>query len=64
MNDSLLELLQIGGKKNYEFHLKVTEEKVNLLTLDNENKIIDVTIGDPENKDLSIMITDIIEQLK
>ena len=64
MNDTLLELFQIGGKKNYEFHLKVTEEKINILTLDEENKVINVSIGDPESEDLSIIISDLIEQLK
>ena len=64
MNNSLLELLQIGGKLNYEFHLKVIEEKDNIVTLDNENKVITVSIGSPEDEDLPIIIADVIEKLK
>ena len=64
MNDSLLELLQIGGKKNYEFRLKIIEEKYNLLNLDDDNKIITVEIGDSENEDLPKIIEDLIGQLK
>ena len=64
MNDSLLELLQIGGRKNYEFRLKIIEEKYNLLNLDDDNKIITVEIGDSESEDLPKIIEDLIEQLK
>lgn len=64
MNDSLLELFQIGGKKNYEFHFKIVEEKKNTLDFDYENKIINVSIGDPENKDLPNQIEELIEKLK
>ena len=64
MNATLLELFQLGGRKNYEFHYKMTEEKENVLTLDNENKIIHVSIGDPESEDLPAMIEDMKKQLQ
>lgn len=65
MNEKLNELFQMGSRKNYEFHYKIIEEeKNNIITVDNENGIIYVTIGDPENEDLSIMIKDAINQLK
>jgi hypothetical protein len=64
MNTSLLELFQIGSKKNYEFHYKITEDKENLITVDNENKIITARIGDPENEDLFEIIEDVKKQLQ
>lgn len=64
MNTSLLELLQLGGKKNYEFHYKIREDKLNLLTVDNENKIVTVEIGDPEHEDLNGIIEDVKKQLQ
>ena len=64
MNTSLLELFQLGGQKNYEFHYKMTEDGQNVLTIDNENKIISVSIGDPENKELNKNIENIKKQLQ
>jgi hypothetical protein len=64
MNNNLSELFELGGKKNYEFHYKINKESDNILTIDNDNKIIDVTIGDPDSKDLPLIIKDIINQLK
>ncbi len=64
MNNSLLELLQIGGKKNYEFHLKMTDDKENVLTLDGENRVINVSIGNPEDENLPNIIEDLIDKLK
>lgn len=64
MNNNLTELFELGGKKNYEFHYKIDKESDNILTIDNNNKIIDVTIGDPDSKELPSMIKDIINQLK
>ena len=64
MINKLLELFELGGKKNYEFNYSVSEEKNNTLSVDNDNKIINVTIGDPESKDLPIVIEDIIKKLE
>ena len=64
MNTSILELLQLGGKKNYEFHFKILEEKINLVNLDDENKIISVEIGDPDHEDLVKIIEDVKKQLQ
>ena len=64
MNVKLLELFQIGGRKNYEFHYKITEEKVNILSVDNDNKIINVSIGDPEHEDLPKIVEDVIKELE
>ena len=64
MNVKLLELFQLGGRKNYEFHYKITEEKLNILSVDNDNKIISVSIGDPENEDLPKIVEDVINQLQ
>ena len=59
MNTSILELFQLGIKKNYEFHFNITEDKTNNITLDNEAKIITATIGDSEAVDLPKMIDEI-----
>ena len=64
MNTPLLELFQLGGKKNYEFHYRITEEKVNKLFVDHNNNIIDGTIGDPESEILIGQIEEIKGQLK
>ena len=64
METSLLELLQLGGQKNYEFHYKLVEEKVNSIVVDNESKTINVVIGDPENKDIKKLTSDAIKLLQ
>ena len=64
MNTKLLELFQIGGRKNYEFHYKIIDDKVNLLSVDKDNKIISVSIGDPENEDLSNIVSDVMKELE
>lgn len=64
MNDTLIELLQICSSKNFEFHFKMSDEKLNIFNLDYENKIMNVTIGDLESPDLPTVIEDIISQLK
>lgn len=63
MNNTLLELMQIGSKKNYEFKLKIVEEEHNLVNVDSDNKIIYVEIGLPESKDLPIIIEDAITKV-
>lgn len=64
MSNKLEELFQIGSKNDYEFHYKIIEEKENIFSLDKENKIIKVTIGDPEHKDLQKLLNDIIVEIK
>ena len=64
MHATLLELFQLGGRKNYEFHYKMNDDKENILTLDNENKIIHVSIGEPENEGLPAIIKDFMEKLQ
>ena len=64
MNTSLLELFHLSGKKNYEFHFKIVEDSDNLITLDNENKIITATIGNPDDENLPILIEDVKKQLQ
>lgn len=64
MNTRILELFQFGVSKNYEFHFTVSEEKINILSVNEDDKIINVTIGDPDHEDLPHIIEDIKEQLK
>jgi len=64
MNTTILELFQLGIKKNYEFHFNISEEKTNTITLDDNNKIITATIGDSEAKDLPKLIEDVKMKLE
>lgn len=63
MNNTLLELMQIGSKKNYEFKLKIVEENHNLVSVDVDNKTIFVEIGLPESEDLPKIIEDAITKV-
>ena len=63
MNNTLLELMQIGSEKNYEFQLKIVEEEHNIITVDVDNKIIRAELGLPESKDLSNIIMDAITKV-
>ncbi len=56
MNTSILELFQLGIKKNYEFHFNITEDKTNVIKINNEDKIITASIGDLEAVDLPKII--------
>jgi hypothetical protein len=56
MNTPILELFQLGIKKNYEFHFNITEDKTNVITINNEDKIITASIGDSEAVDLPKVI--------
>ena len=56
MNTPILELFQLGIKKNYEFHFNIVEDKTNLITINNEDKIITASIGDSDAVDLPKMI--------
>ncbi len=64
MNTSLLELMQLGVKLNYEFSFKINEEKSNHLSINDETKVIEVVIGDPEDKELPKLIENLKEKLK
>ena len=59
MNTPILELFQLGIKKNYEFHFNITEDKTNLITINNEDKIITASIGDSDAVDLPKMIEEV-----
>jgi hypothetical protein len=57
MNTTLLELFNVAGKNDFEFSYK-TGEGENVLNLDLDNKKLSLTIGDPEHKDLDLMLRD------
>ena len=63
MNKSLLDLMQIGCEKNYEFHLKIVEIEHNIVSVDIDNKTINVEIGLPESEDLTRIINDAIKEV-
>ena len=57
MNTTLLELFNVAGKNDFEFSYK-TGEGENILNLDLDNKKLSLTIGDPEHKDLDLILRD------
>jgi hypothetical protein len=57
MNTTLLELFNVAGKNDFEFSYK-TGEGENVLNLDLDNKKLSLTIGDPEHKDLDLILRD------
>ena len=63
MNATLLELFQTAGKNDIEFTYKIDEGE-NVLTLDLENKKLCLTIGNPEDKDLDLMLKDAMITIK
>jgi len=63
MNKSLLDLFETAGKNDFEFTYK-TGEGENVLSLDLENKKLTLIIGDPEHKDLDVIIRDAIITIK
>ena len=63
MNTTLLELFQVSGKNDFEFTYKVGEGE-NILDLDLDNKKVNLTIGNPEDKNLEMMIRDAIITIK
>lgn len=63
MNNTLLELFQAAGKNDFEFTYR-TSEGENILNLDLENKKINLTIGDPEDKNLDTTLLDAIMTIK
>jgi hypothetical protein len=63
MNKALLDLFETAGKNNFEFTYK-TGEGENVLTLDLENKKLTLTIGNPEHKDLDLILRDAIMTIK
>jgi len=64
MNDSLLELFEVGGKNNFEFTYKIKEGEENIISLDLENKKIYVSIGNIDDKKLEKSIRDLIVTIK
>ena len=63
MTNTLLDLFETAGKNNFEFNYK-TGEGENVLTLDLENKIVTLLIGNPEDKDLDTTLRDAIMTIK
>jgi hypothetical protein len=63
MTNTLLDLFETAGKNNFEFNYK-TGEGENVLTLDLENKIVTLTIGNPEDKDLELTLRNAILTIK
>ncbi len=63
MTNTLLHLFETAGKNNFEFNYK-TGEGENVLTLDLENKIVTLIIGNPEDKDLELTLRDAIITIK
>lgn len=65
MNDKLLELFILTGKRNFEFRYKIIEDMTeNNISIDKDNKIISVTLSNPENENLSSIIENVIKQLE
>lgn len=63
MNNTLLELFQTAGQNDFEFTYR-TGEGENILSLDLDNKTLNLTIGDPEHKDLELTLRDAIMTIK
>ncbi len=63
MTNTLLNLFETAGKNNFEFTYK-TSEGDNILYLDLKNKKVDLTIGNPEDKDLETTLRDAIMTIK
>ena len=59
MNTTLLELFNVAGKNDFEFSYK-TGEGENVLNLDLDNIKLSLTIGNPEHKDLDLILRDAI----
>ena len=64
MNDPFLDLFKLAMEKKYEFQYETIEDKLNFFTIDEENKIVNITIGDPENKDILPIIEEIKQKLQ
>jgi hypothetical protein len=63
MTNTLLDLFETAGKNDFEFTYK-TSEGENVLNLDLENKKVDLTIGNPEDKDLELTLRNAILTIK
>ena len=63
MTNTLLDLFETAGKNDFEFTYK-TSEGENVLNLDLENKKVDLTIGNPEDKDLELILRNAILTIK
>ena len=63
MNKSLLDLFETAGKNDFEFTYK-TSEGDNILNLDLKNKKVNLTIGNPEDKDFDTTLRDAIMTIK
>jgi hypothetical protein len=63
MTNTLIELFETAGKNDFEFTYK-TSEGDNILNLDLKNKKVNLTIGNPEDKDLDTTLRDAIMTIK
>lgn len=63
MTNTLLDLFETAGKNDFEFTYK-TGEGENVLNLDLKNKKVTLIIGDPEHKDLDLILRDAIMTIK
>ena len=45
--------MQVSSSKGYQFRLKITEEKLNIINVDVEKLIVSLEIGDPEDVNLT-----------
>ena len=63
MTNTLIELFETAGKNDFEFTYK-TSEGDNILNLDLKNKKVNLTIGNPEDKDFDITLRDAIMTIK
>lgn len=64
MNKTLIELFETGGRHDFEFTYKTEDGSENVATLDLVNKKIFVSIGNPEDEDLNVILKDILKELK
>lgn len=63
MTNTLIELFETAGKNDFEFTYK-TSEGDNILNLDLKNKKVNLTIGNPEDKDFDTTLRDAIMTIK
>lgn len=64
MNENLMQLMQAASKKNYEFHYFTNEDEYNLISVDNDEKIVYCDIGLPENEDMPVIIKEALTKLE
>ncbi len=63
MNKILVELFEIGGRHDFEFSYKMGEGE-NTASVDLQGKKIEVFIGDPKDKELNQLLSEVVNELK